>query len=90
MKVLGSGSGKGGLFSHMDGAFELPMIWWANGSVAPDSSRIKRTEAAFRVAWNVAGEPTREDARGMGGLAGEACSQPSDREFMEALRHLVE
>lgn len=45
------------------------MIQQVNGSVAPDLSRIKRTEAAFRVAWNVAGEPAGEDARGLGGWA---------------------
>lgn len=40
------------------------MIQQANGSVAPDSSRTKRTEATFRVTWNVAGEPAWEEAGG--------------------------
>lgn len=42
------------------------MIRQVNGSVAPDSSKIKRTEAAFRLAWDVAGEPVREDVGGWG------------------------
>lgn len=48
------------------------MILRANGSIAPDSSGIKRTEAAFR---NVAGEPTREDAGGWGDLVRHVHSQ---------------